>query len=173
MRHEYKKMCLLITDVSYKNSFLCPKQINYFRQQFEIQNETWCRENFLRTCRASSYLFIFQGQEILICPQIVRVHFFTCALFSPNFTTDGTIQKINIIVFPVSVCRTGGLLVRALDSRSNGLGSSPGRDTALYFWARHFFRHVVNAGVKSCYELASYSMARRNTLSRFMLQKPG
>ena len=34
--------------------------------------------------------------------------------------------------------RRGGLMVSALDSGSNGPGSSPGRGTALYSWARHF-----------------------------------
>ena len=34
--------------------------------------------------------------------------------------------------------RHGGLMVSGLDSRSGGLGSSPGRDTALWSWARHF-----------------------------------
>ena len=34
--------------------------------------------------------------------------------------------------------RRGGPMVSALDSGSSGPGSSPGRDNALYFWARHF-----------------------------------
>ena len=34
--------------------------------------------------------------------------------------------------------RRGGLMVSALDSGSNGPGSSPGRGTALCSWARHF-----------------------------------
>ena len=33
--------------------------------------------------------------------------------------------------------RRGGLMVSALDSRSNGPGSSPGRGNALCCWARH------------------------------------
>ena len=32
----------------------------------------------------------------------------------------------------------GGLLVSALDSESNGPGSSPGQGSALCSWARHF-----------------------------------
>ena len=34
--------------------------------------------------------------------------------------------------------RRGGLMVSALDSGSNGLGSSPGWGTVLCSWARHF-----------------------------------
>ena len=34
--------------------------------------------------------------------------------------------------------RHGGLMVSALDSGSNGPGSSPGRGTVLCSWARHF-----------------------------------
>ena len=34
--------------------------------------------------------------------------------------------------------RCGGLVVSALDSRSNGLGLSPGQGTALCSWVRHF-----------------------------------
>ena len=34
--------------------------------------------------------------------------------------------------------RRGGLMVSALDSGSDGPGSSPGRGTALCSWARHF-----------------------------------
>ena len=34
--------------------------------------------------------------------------------------------------------RRGGLMVSALDSGSEGPGSSPGRGTALRSWARHF-----------------------------------
>ena len=34
--------------------------------------------------------------------------------------------------------RRGGLMVSALDSRSGGPGSSPGRGTALCSWARYF-----------------------------------
>ena len=35
--------------------------------------------------------------------------------------------------------RRGGLMVSELNSGSGGLGSSPGRGTALCSWARHFW----------------------------------
>ena len=55
---------------------------------------------------------------------------------------------MNLAVFELSPCllcakqkdkgRRGGLMVSALDSVSNGPGSSPGRGTALCSWARYF-----------------------------------
>ena len=73
--------------------------------------------------------------------------------------------------------RRGGLMVSALDSRSGGPGSSPGRGTALCSWARYFTLIVplstqvykwVPANL-----LASHPGGSSNTPSRFMPRKPG
>ena len=76
-------------------------------------------------------------------------------------------------------------MVSVLDSGSNSAGSNPGWGTVLCSWARHFtvtvplFAQVykwvpVNLvlGV-TCDGLASHIGESRNTLSRFMLRKPG
>ena len=48
------------------------------------------------------------------------------------------VDKI-IMKYHVGECgRRSGLMVSALDSGSNGPGSSPGRGTVLCSWARHF-----------------------------------
>ena len=45
-----------------------------------------------------------------------------------------------VVAFPHTYIpgRRGGLMVSALDSRSGGPGSSPGRGTVLCSWARYF-----------------------------------
>ena len=68
-------------------------------------------------------------------------------------------------------------MVSALDSGSNGPGSSPGRVIVLCSWARHFtltvplstqvYKWVPGTG------LASHPGGSRNTPSRFMLRKLG
>ena len=50
----------------------------------------------------------------------------------------------------------GDLMVTVLESGLGGLGSSPGQGTVLCSWARHFTSHFL-----------------LNTLSHFILQKPG
>ena len=42
--------------------------------------------------------------------------------------------------------RRGGLMVSALDSGSNGPGSSPGQGIALCFWARHSHSASLHPG---------------------------
>ena len=48
--------------------------------------------------------------------------------------TTGKLQ----LMYDRSGGRRGGLVVSALDSRSRGPGSSPGRAIVLCSWARHF-----------------------------------
>ena len=70
-------------------------------------------------------------------------------------------------------------MVSALDSGSNGPGSSPGRGTVLCTWARHFTpivplsTQVYKWVPANLLLLASHPGGSRNTLSRFMLRKPG
>ena len=76
-------------------------------------------------------------------------------------------------------------MVSALDSGSGGLGSSPGRGTALCSWARHFTLIVplstqVHKWVPANLLLgvtlrwtSTHPGGSRNTPSRFMLRKQG
>ena len=76
-------------------------------------------------------------------------------------------------------------MVSALDSGSNGPGSSPGRGTTLCSWANHFTPIVplstqvykwVPANLLLGVTLRWASIppgGSRNTPSRFMLRKPG
>ena len=70
-------------------------------------------------------------------------------------------------------------MVSALDSGSNGPGSSPGRGTVLCSWARHF-THIVPLSTQ-VYKWVPANLllgvthpgGSRNTPSHFMLQKQG
>ena len=77
-------------------------------------------------------------------------------------------------------------MVSALDSGSNGPGSSPGRGTVLCSWERHFTPIVplstqvykwIPANLLNLLVTLRWtsipSRGSRNTPSRFMLQKPG
>ena len=75
-------------------------------------------------------------------------------------------------------------MVSALDSGSNGMGSSPGWGTALCSWARHFTPIVplstqeykcvpANLLLGVTLRWTIPSRGSRNTPSRFMLWKPG
>ena len=53
-------------------------------------------------------------------------------------------DKVNPVMSKALLCgRRGGLVVSALDSRSRGPGSSPGRAIVLCSWARHFILTVA------------------------------
>ena len=76
-------------------------------------------------------------------------------------------------------------MVSALDSGSNGPGSSPGRGTTLYSWAKHFTPIVPLSTQVYKWVLANLLLGvtlrwtsippggSKNTPSRFMLRKPG
>ena len=77
-------------------------------------------------------------------------------------------------------------MVSALDSGSNGPGSSPGQGTTLCSWARHFTPIVplstqvykwvpanLLLGVTLRWTSIPPAGGSRNTPSRFMLRKPG
>ena len=79
-------------------------------------------------------------------------------------------------------------MVRVLDSGSGGLGSSPGRGTALCSWARHFtvivplsnqvYKWVpanllLGVTLQWLPGVAFHPGRSRNTPSRFLLWKPG
>ena len=82
------------------------------------------------------FFLLFYVTEIRILSSGGIGHLANIDLCSPCHT--GRILALSIFCIDLTCGRCGGLMVSAVDPRSNSPGLSPGRGTALCFRARHF-----------------------------------